>query len=398
MDPLFTFHLSAIRQVDRRFTRFLYDNINWDQRMLAIKGPRGAGKTTLMLQRIKFGLSLSATQALYVTADHYWFYTHTLFETAEAFYLNGGRFLFIDEVHKYPYWARELKNMYDGFPELRIVFSASSALDIYRGGADLSRRVMTYELPGMSFREYLGLKQIFAHPTLSLEELLLNHESVSADMLGSFQPLPLFRSYLSTGYLPIIVNTREEDVPALLNQIINTVVESDLSVIANFDGGTAQKIKKLLGVIAESVPFKPNISAIARKLNVSRESVYAWFTYLDEARLLNMLTRKGKGISTLQKPEKVFLENTNLSYALRQTPDAGSLRESFVMNQLSNAGLKPLLPETGDFLVEDVHIEVGGKQKTARQLSGANRSFIAADDIEQGYGNKLPLWLLGFLY
>lgn len=399
MDALYTFHLNAIRQVDQKFVRFLYYKVNWDQqRMLAIKGPRGAGKTTLMLQRIKYGMNLSAVKALYVTADHYWFYNHTLFETAEAFYLNGGRYFFIDEVHKYPRWSRELKNIYDGFPELRIVFSASSALDIYRGEADLSRRVITYELPGMSFREYLDLKGILKYPAVDLEQLVQEHETVASDIIKSLSPLPAFRTYLKAGYLPIIAYDSEENVPVLLNQIINTVVESDLSIIANLDGGTVHKIKKLLGVIASSVPFKPNISAIARKLNVSRESVYTWLAYLDKAGLLNTLSREGQGISTLQKPEKVFLENTNLSYALSPMPNVGALRETFLMNQLANAGLRPLMPKLGDFLTDDLHIEVGGKNKSYRQLSGIERAIIAADNIEQGYGHKLPLWLLGFLY
>lgn len=398
MDPLYTFHTNSIRQIGNTFVRFLNESINWNQRMLALKGPRGAGKTTLMLQRIKFGLDLPSTKALYTTADHYWYYTNTLYETAEKFYLNGGRYLFIDEVHKYPRWSRELKNIYDGFPDLKIVFSASSALDIYRGEADLSRRVLTYNLPGMSFREFLMLKGILLHESVSINEVASNHEQIAADITKKIQPLSYFREYLKVGYLPIIAESRKEDIPALLIQVINAVVESDLAYTETFDSGTANKIKKLLGVIAESVPFKPNISALARKLNVSRESVYLWLTYLDNARLLNTLSREGKGVSTLQKPDKVFLENSNLAYALKESPDIGSVRETFAMNQLTNAGLNVTLPESGDFLTQGFHIEVGGKNKTGKQIQGIESSMIAADDIEVGYGNKVPLWLFGFLY
>lgn len=398
MDSLYTFHANSIRQTSNSFVRFQYDNIHWDQRMLALKGPRGAGKTTLMLQRIKYGLDLPSSKALYITADHYWFYTNTLYETAESFYLNGGRYLFIDEVHKYPRWSRELKNIYDGFPDLKIVFSASSALDIYRGEADLSRRVITYNLPGMSFREYLKLKGVLHHDSVSLHDITYNHEQIAADIVNVVQPLPYFREYLKYGYLPIIAESRIEDIPVRLIQVINAVVESDLAYTESFDSGTANKIKKLLGVIAESAPFKPNISAIARKLDISRESANLWIAYLANARLLNTLSRDGKGVSTLQKPDKLFLENTNLSYALKQSPDIGSIRETFVMNQLTNAGLEVVLPESGDFLANGLQIEVGGKNKSSKQLVGIEESIVAADDIEIGYGNKVPLWLLGFLY
>ncbi|MDX1640612.1 MAG: AAA family ATPase, partial [Balneolaceae bacterium] len=326
MDPLFTFHANVIRQISDSFTRFLYEKVNWNQRMLALKGPRGAGKTTLMLQYIKYGLKLPANKALYISADHYWFYNHTLFETAESFYLNGGRHLFIDEVHRYPQWAREMKNIYDGFPELKIVFSASSALDIFRGEADLSRRVIAYSLPGMSFREYLMLSKVADFEFFELSDIVSNHEEIVKNITDQIQPLPYFRNYLKYGYLPIITESLEGEIPVRLNQVINAIVESDLAYIEGFDSGTANKIKKLLGVIAESVPFKPNVSALARKLDISRESVYAWLNYLEKGRLLNTLKQKGKGVSTLQKPDKIYLENTNLAYALKENPDIGSIR------------------------------------------------------------------------
>jgi len=398
MEELIKFQTNLIRQISDSFFRFLYSKVNWNQRMLALSGPRGAGKTTLMLQYIKYGLDLPAAKALYISADHYWFYNHSLFETAEQFHQNGGKHLFIDEVHKYPNWSRELKNMYDGFPDLKIAFSASSALDIYRGEADLSRRVITYKLPGMSFREFLELKGISNGKPLSLKKIVDDHEKITAELTGQFQQLPHFKNYLKFGYLPIISESREDEIPLRLNQVINTVVESDLATIEGFDSGSTRKIKKLLGVIAESVPFKPNVSALARKLEISRDSVYTWMKYLEKARLLNTLRQKRKGVSTLQKPDKIYLENTNLAYALKENPEIGSIRESFMINQLLNAGHKVALPDNGDFFVDDLHIEVGGKNKSGKQVQNVENAIIAADDIEVGYGNKIPLWLFGFLY
>ncbi len=366
--------------------------------MLAIKGPRGSGKTTLMLQQIRYGLNLPASKALYITADHHWFYTNTLYETAEQFYLNGGRYLFIDEVHKYSRWSRELKNVYDGFPELRIIFSASSALEIFKGEADLSRRVIPYELPGMSFREYLKLTGEGDFSEVSLRGIVTDHENIARSVTEKLHPLPLFREYLQNGYLPIIKEIKKDELPILMNQIINAVVESDLSAIEGFDSGTTRKIKKLLGVIAESAPFKPNISSLARKLDSSRDSVYAWLQFLERARLLNSIRKESKGVSALQKPDKIYLENTNLAYTLKPDPDRGSLRESFIMNQLVNAGHEVSMPAKGDFIVDGYTIEVGGKNKSSEQIKNSKNPIVAADDIEIGFGNKIPLWLFGFLY
>lgn len=398
MESLHTYHRNLLKPVSLDFRRFIYEEINWDQRMLAIKGPRGSGKTTLMLQRIKYGLKLPSEESLYLTADHHWFYTNTLFETAEQFYLNGGRYLFIDEVHKYPRWSRELKNLYDGFPDLRIVFSASSALDIYRGEADLSRRVITYNLPGMSFREYLKLTGKAEFDSFTLQEIKSNHQAIAGRITDQIQPLPLFKNYLKFGYLPIINESAEEEIGLRLNQIITAVVESDLSSIEGFDSGTATKIKKLLGVVAESAPFKPNISSLARKLDSSRDSVYAWLRILEHARLLNSLQRAGKGVSVLQKPDKIYLGNTNLAYTMKENPDIGSLRKSFMLSQLRNAGHEVTMPETGDFLVNGITIEVGGRNKSAGQIKDADQPIVAADGIESGFKNKIPLWLFGFLY
>jgi len=399
MDILLTFHDNLLRRTPDKFRRFLYDTIHWDQRMLAVKGPRGAGKTTLMLQHLKNSSEKSPDKFLYLTADHYWFYTHNLFETADIFYKNAGRHLYIDEVHKYPHWSRELKNIYDGFPDMQVVFSSSSALDIYRGESDLSRRVVTYELPGMSFREYLWFTGYGQYQKLKLNDILNNHYQATRMVTQKLHPLPLFRQYLKTGYLPIIEEIQEKEVPVRIAQTINTVLETDLAYIENYVPGTAYKVKNLLGVIAESAPFKPNIAALARKLDVSRDSVYAWFSHLEKARLINLLHAAGKGTSFLQKPEKVYLENPNLAFALKSIPDTGSVRETFLLNQLLNSKHHVKMPKQGDFLIDDdILFEVGGTSKRSKQIKGIDNSYLIKDDIEHGFATTIPLWLFGFLY
>ena len=396
MDSLVEFQENIIRPIKNDFRRYLHDQINWDQRMIGIKGPRGAGKTTLMLQRLKFDLG-TPTEALYITADHNWFYTHTLFDVANDWYKLGGKIIFIDEVHKYPGWSVELKNIYDGLPEMRIVFSASSALDIYRGEADLSRRVMTYLLAGLSFREFLSLTEGIRFDAVNIDDIRTNHFIISRVITEGFRPLPAFRKYLTLGYLPII-GEGEDNYLVKLKQIINTIVDVDLAYISSYNSGTAVKVKKLLGVIAESVPFKPNIAALARKLDLSRDSVYQYIYQLKDARLLNTLNSEGKGVSTLQKPDKIFLENSNLAFALKEKPDIGNVRETFVLNQLLNTGVCVSSPSEGDFLADGITIEVGGKSKSENQVKHLDNYVIAADNIEVSGGNKIPLWLLGFLY
>lgn len=290
-----------------------------------------------------------------------------------------------------------MKNIYDGLPAMQVVFSASSALDIYRGEADLSRRVVSYILAGLSFREYLIFTHGVSFDAFKMDDINNNHRSLSRMITEGFRPLPLFRKYLEVGYLPIIVEG-EDTYLMKLNQIINTIVDTDLAYIASYNSGTATKVKKLLGVIAESVPFKPNIAALSRKLDLSRDSVDQYIYQLQDARLLNTLSTEGKGVSTLQKPDKIFLENTNLAYALQEKPDIGNISKTFVLNQLFNAGLRVSSPTEGDFVIDGLTIEVGGKGKSSSQVKHLDQCLIAADDIETGGENKVPIWLFGFLY
>lgn len=396
MDILFEFQENMLRPVTNNFRRYLHNRINWGQRMIGIKGPRGAGKTTLMLQHLKYDLGLPAN-ALYITADHTWFYNHTLLETANDWYKQGGKILLIDEVHKYANWSVELKNIYDGLPEMQVIFSASSALDIYRGEADLSRRVVSHLLAGLSFREFLSFTDGAGFDAITIEDIIKDHKNLSRIITDVIRPLPAFQKYLQVGYLPIIAEG-EDSYHLKLNQVINRIVETDLAYIAGYNTGTATKVKKLLGVIAESVPFKPNIAALSRKLDLSRDSVYQYIYQLRDARLLNTLSSEGKGVSTLQKPDKIFLENTNLAFALKEKPEMGNIRETFVLNQLLNAGMPVYSPADGDFSVDRLTIEVGGKNKNASQVKHLDNYLIATDGMEIGNGNKVPIWLFGFLY
>lgn len=399
MDDLFRFHENLLSQVSDKFIRGLYYNLDWNNRMVGVKGPRGSGKTTLLLQYIKYRLKPEKGEALYASLDHYWFYKNLLVELVDNFYTNGGKYLFLDEVHKYPNWSRELKNIYDAYPDLKVVFTASSALDIYRGEADLSRRVITYELSGMSFREYLKFNSILDFEKISLKEIVNNHYEISKLITKGLKILPHFKDYLRRGYFPYFKESNEADYHIKLTKTINAVLESDLAFVNNHSAQTAFKIKKFLGVLAESAPFKPNIAELARKLDVSRDMIYDWFSLLENARLLNLINVKKKGDSFLQKPDKVYLENTNMAYAFLSNPDVGNIREAFFMSQLINAKFSLTLPLNGDFKINDNYIfEIGGKKKSFNQIKNIENSFIAADEIEIGYMNKIPLWLFGFLY
>jgi hypothetical protein len=364
--------------------------------MFAIRGLRGTGKTTMLLQYLKFFVK---EKALYVTADHPWFYENTLYELADQFEKNEGKVLLIDEIHKYPKWSTELKNIYDGFPGLRIIYTASSALEIQRGEADLSRRTVQYELAGLSFREYLELYQGIKSESYKLEDVLHRSEEIAQTLIKSWRPLPAFKKYLKYGYFPFGKEEGEGEFVVKLNQVINTVLETDLAIIEGYSAANVIKLKMLLGVLSESVPFTPNISALAAKMKLGRDTINNYLLHLERAHILNLTHQHMKGVAALQKPDKIYLENTSLSYALKDNPDIGSLRETFFLNQLKNSGHRVSLPKEGDFLVDGKWtFEIGGKTKKETQLKNTKNSYLALDEIESAYLNRIPLWLFGFLY
>lgn len=398
MDKLYEYQEELLEQVSDQFYRSLFSGLNWEERFFGITGLRGTGKTTMLLQHLKYKVK-NRDQALYVTADHTWFYDHSLTDLARQFVKYGGKQLFVDEIHRYPRWSRELKNIYDGLPDLQLIFSASSVMDILKGEADLSRRAITRELPGLSFREYLEFQHRQTFPVLTLSNLLDNPKAAAEPVLNAIKPLPAFRDYLRIGYFPFSAADNPGTFHQKLNQVINTVLEVDLQISEDYSAANTIKMKKLLGVIAESAPFEPNISKIASRLGMGRDTVKMYLNNLDQARLLNLLIRSTKGIASLQKPDKIYLENTNFSHALKSDPEPGTLRETFFINQLYNAGHKVELAKNGDFLINSEMIfEIGGPSKDDSQIKSEKNAWLALDELEHPYLNRIPLWLFGFLY
>ena len=380
------------------FQRSLAVRIDWTDRLVGIVGARGTGKTTLLVQQLK-KKNLPTHEAAYLSLDDIYFTDNKLVAFAESFIRQGGRFLFIDEVHKYPHWAREIKNLYDTFPELYIVFSGSSIIDMLRQDADLSRRAVQYELPGLSYREFLAFSKILDAKPVSLRDIIKDHTQISSVIVQQFKPLQHISEYFQLGYYPFFAENKNT-YSLRLEQLIKMITETDLRFIEGFDPANTRKIYQLLYVLASNVPFKPNVTKLSEKIGLHRNTLVQYLHYLERARLINSLTAAGRSISTLQKPDKIYLENTNLQYTLApQTANKGTLRETFIMNQLVNANHSVALPTTGDFLVDDTYFfEVGGKDKTIAQLKNKSNAFIVADDLETGLLNKIPMWLFGFLY
>jgi len=398
MEALLQFQNNLLAQLPRDWHRYLFTSLPDNERLMGIKGLRGVGKTTLMLQYLA-QKHPRPDKGLYVTADHPYFYDTTLFDLAGSWYSLGGDLLLVDEVHKYPNWSRELKLIYDGHPGLQIIFTSSSALDLYRGESDLSRRLRVHTLHGLSFREYLSLIHDIQVDPVSLVHLLEDHMSLAGKWTRAFKPLEYFGQYLSQGYFPFANEIAQGGLSPRFIQILNTVLESDLSHIEDFNAANVQKIKKLLGVIAGSVPFEPNISKIAERLGLGRVSVLNYLKNLSDASVVNLLNRPQKGMSHLQKPDKIYFENTCFSIALSSKAEIGTLRETFALNQLKNAGHQVELGERGDFLIDGLYtFEIGGKGKNFSQVKGLDNAYLAVDDIEVGFGKKLPLWMLGMLY
>lgn len=387
-----------VKQQAMAIVRPLAKKIDWNDRLISILGARGTGKTTLILQHIKENYGLN-TEAIYVTMDDIYFTDNLLSDFAQDFRQNGGKIIFIDEVHKYPNWAREIKNIYDFYKDLKIVFTGSSIIDISRQNTDLSRRAVQYELTGLSFREFLSFTEIVNLETISLMELFKHHIEIAHDLTSKFRPLQFFNEYLKHGYYPFFV----ENINTYylkLEKVVRLIIEEDLQFIAGFNPHHSRKIYQLLYILSTNVPFKPNVSNLSEKTGISRNMIIEYLYYLNNAKLINSLSAAGKSISSLQKPDKIFLENTNLSFALSPAnTDKGSLREAFFMNQLKNAGHEISLPLKGDFYIDDKYtFEIGGKGKSTKQLNGVDYSFIAFDDMESGINNKIPLWMFGLLY
>jgi predicted AAA+ superfamily ATPase len=399
VEALFETHQRLLAQTQLDFIRSYAAQVHWQQRMVGILGARGIGKTTLLLQHIKQALGTSNT-ALYVSLDHFWFASNTLYSLADQFEKTGGTHLFLDEVHKYPNWSRELKNIYDSFPGLNIVFTGSSMLEIINAQADLSRRVVLHHMQGLSFREYLQMELGISFPTHSLQDILTKHTEISRDILNQVKPLAHFSNYLKSGYYPFYKQFNDL-YHHQLQAVLRMILEIELPLLRGVDIGHIIKIKQLLHIIAESAPFVPNVAGISNKTSINRNTMLHYLHYLNDAGITTNLFRPNHGVSLLQKPEKIFLENPNLYFALAgNAANTGNLRETFLCNQVK-AMHSVHYPEKFDFLINEQYmVEVGGTSKTTSKTDTATTLpvYVAADGIEYGTGNKIPLWLFGFLY
>lgn len=389
MDRLFESFNKLLKSTQTDFIRYKYTEIDWNSRMLGLVGPRGVGKTTLFLQYIK--LNLNQKDTLYVSADNMYFADNSLIDLADAFNKQGGKHLFIDEIHKYPDWSRELKQIFDSYTDMQVLFTGSSILDIYKGTADLSRRAPIYEMQGLSFREYLEMFHQIPTPVYTLEEIL-EHK---AEIPGVAHPLPLFADYLKHGYYPF---GKDRTFEIELEQVINQTMENDIPQYANMNVSTGRKLKQLLMIIAKSVPFKPVIQKLADLIGVSRNYLNDYLLYIERAGMIAQLRDETGGIRGLGKVDKIYLNNTNLIYALgRENSNIGNIRETFFYNQM-RVKQEIISSKISDFQIANRTFEIGGKNKGKSQIAGAAEGYVVKDDIETGYSNIIPLWSFGLNY
>ncbi len=396
LQPLYDSYHRKIAKIDLRFKRYLYRQINWKARIISIRGARGVGKTTLLLQHILENYE-DIDQTLYASLDNLWFATHSLMELVDWADRHGISRLYLDEVHRYEGWSQMLKNIYDDYPDMSVVYTGSSLLVLDNGAVDLSRRQTPYTLYGLSFREYLELEGVFKTEAISLEDVLIHHVRKAMDIVGSIKVAPLFEAYLSHGYYPFYRESTE-DFPSQLRETVTVVIDSDLPAAQKVTYETLQKVKKLLMIISEHVPFEPNMSELWRQLSTDNESGLKMLYALDKAQVLALLTAKTKNYKSLTKPDKIFLGNSNLMHVLCPKVDKGNERETFFISQL-RVQHDVSYPKQGDFLIDDKHLfEVGGKGKTFEQIADVPDSYLAVDDTEVGSGSRIPLWIFGFLY
>lgn len=397
MNRLFETHIKKVERTDVGFVRNLMNEIDWNARLIGLKGARGVGKTTLLLQRCKLYHKLDGS-SLYVSVDNIWFSEHKLYDFASDFAKKGGRYLFLDEVHKYPNWSQELKNIYDDFPELTIVFTGSSLLEIINAKADLSRRAVVYEMQGFSFREYLNMTLKLNLQSYSLYEILENHIMIAQNVLKEVKVLKYFEHYLKYGYYPYY-NELPDLYYSRVNEVVNLIIETEIPLLRSVDIAYTRKIKQLLLIISESAPFVPNVSKLSERIGITRNALLSYLNALNESRLIISAHKSSGGISVLQKPDKIYLENPNLMYALSDSNvNMGNVRETFFANQLQYK-YKINVSEHSDFYVDNQYtFEIGGKDKGKKQINAISDSYVVSDDIEYGFNEKIPLWLFGFLY
>ena len=396
LQPLFDNYHRKLAKINLRFKRYLYSQINWKARLIGIKGPRGVGKTTMLLQHILENYE-DVDKTLYASLDDLWFSSHTLMELIDWAYQHGITRLYLDEVHRYDQWSINLKNIYDNYPDMSIVYTSSSLLIMDNANVDLSRRQTIYTLYGMSFREFLSYEGIINLDAVTFDDLLNNHVRYAIQITKDIKVTPLFESYLEYGYYPFYRESIE-DFPIRLRETISVVIENDLPAVENVSFETVQKVKRLLMIISERVPFEPNMSELWGLLATNNELGLRMLYALDKAQILGLLTSKPKNYRYLYKPDKIFLGNSNLMHVLCPRVDKGNERETFFYSQLRVSN-EIKYPKKGDFYVNDKYqFEVGGRRKTFEQIKDISDSFLAVDDTEVGHGSRIPLWMFGLLY
>ncbi len=410
IEDFFRLSQNFIKINNRDYKRYFLKSNPLNNRFSFIVGQRGIGKTTAMTQHILsfYNADIFTSKAIYIQADHFLVGSHSLYEIAEQFYNLGGELICFDEIHKYPNWSMELKSINDTFPKLKIIASGSSALEIYRGSHDLSRRAVVYKMFGMSIREFIEMTANINIESYSLEDIIKNHKHIAHDIINMVEKkdkkiLALFKEYLEYGYYPYFNEYKDRGLFYLtLEQNIHTTLESDLiAIYPSLSGNSIKKIKKLLSIIASSVPFTPDLKNLKTLLDIGDErTLKTYIKYLEDAGIILTVSKSGKGLRGFEKPEKIYLNNPNLIYAIA-TPDhadTGNIRETFFLNML-HTSCKVSIPAKGDFFINDRYtFEVGGKNKTFTQIKNIKNSFLAVDDIEIGVGNKIPLWIFGFMY
>lgn len=387
-----------IRENTYNTKRFLLDGIDWRDRLICISGSRGCGKTTMILQHIRADFQEDYEKALYVSLDNLWFSTHSLHELADIHIQNGGTHIFLDEVHYLQDWQIIIKNLYDEYQDLKIVYTGSSLLRIDYESGDLSRRQVTYHLPGLSFREYLYFEDIINIPAIDIDELLISHKKIAEDITPHNTILKHFTKYLAGGYYPFY-NEVYAGYEQRISQIINQILESDYPAVENINYSTIVKIKKMLFILAQTCPQTPKMTSLYAQLETDRNQGLNMLYILDRANLINILSSKKMTLKNMSKPDKIYLDNTNIMYSLTDNINIGTKRETFFLNQLRSAGHEVLYPKTGDFVVDSKYLfEVGGKDKSFNQIKDIPDSFLAIDDVEIGREGKIPLWMFGLLY
>ncbi len=401
MEKLFERHDLYLSMVPMSYIRSQINAIDWDARLIAIRGPKGVGKSTMLLQYIKKTFGPDDRHVLYCSADTNYFSTHSLLDVADRFVKMGGRYLFIDEIHKYTKWSTEIKEIYDLYRDLHIIVSGSSLLQINDGDADLSRRVVYYDLPGLSMREFLKLDMDMDIEPVSLNELLDAPNRYCRYITEKCHPLEHFRRYLQYGYYPFFFEAKKSYFSRIEN-VLNYTVDVELTKYRGLEVGNTRAVKALLNVISQMTPYDVDIAKLSRAISITRPTTLKYLKHQEEAKLIRRLFTDLKSVSDLQKPDKILIDNTNLLYCIcPATPEIGTVRETFIANQLASAGhsVEYAGYKSGDFRVDrDVVIEVGGADKGFRQLKGQENSFVAADDIESATIRKIPLWAFGFLY